>query len=65
MTTLKVKNMSCEHCVKRINEALDKAKIKHEIDLSNKSVKVEADKIRLLEVFDILEAIGYEAEVLN
>ena len=65
MTTLKVKNMSCEHCVKRINEALDSAKIKHEINLSNKTVKVEADKIELLEVFDILETLSYEAELLN
>jgi len=65
MTTLKVNNMRCEHCVKRINEALDKANIKHKIDLSNKTVKVEADKLKLLEVFDILESIGYEAEVLN
>jgi len=65
MTTLEVKNMNCEHCVKRIRKALDEAKIKHGINLSNKTVKVDVDKIRLLEVFDILEAIGYEAEVLN
>jgi len=65
MTTLKVNNMSCEHCVKRISEALDSAKIKHEINLSNKTVKVEADKIELLEVFDILETLSYEAELLN
>ncbi|MCK9190796.1 MAG: heavy-metal-associated domain-containing protein [Sphaerochaetaceae bacterium] len=65
MTTLKVNNMTCEHCVKRINEALDEAKIKHEINLSDKSVKVEADKMELLEVFDSLESMGYEAEVVK
>jgi copper chaperone len=65
MTTLKVNNMTCEHCVKRINDALDEAKIKHEINLSDKSVKVEADKMELLEVFDSLESMGYEAEVVK
>lgn len=65
MTTLKVNNMTCEHCVKRINEALNEAKIKHEINLSDKSVKVEADKMELLEVFDSLESMGYEAEVVK
>jgi copper chaperone len=65
MTTLKVNNMTCEHCVKRINDALDEAKIKHEINLSDQSVKVEADKMELLEVFDSLESMGYEAEVVK
>lgn len=40
MTTLKINNTSCEHCVKRINEVLNKAKIMHKIDLKTKSVKV-------------------------
>ena len=38
MTKLKVTNMSCEHCVKRIDEALNKVNIEHQINLSDKTV---------------------------
>ena len=33
MTTLDVKEMSCNHCVERIGKALETAGIKHSIDL--------------------------------
>lgn len=36
-----VKDMQCAHCAKRIDQALNDAGIKHEVNLENKSVSVE------------------------
>ncbi len=41
MTTLKVKEMSCNHCVERIGKALEAAGIKHSIDLAAKTVVID------------------------
>jgi copper chaperone len=65
MTTIKVSNMSCEHCVKNINEALEKLKLEHEVDLNQKTLKVEADKLQLFDVFEALDEMGYDAEKID
>lgn len=36
MKTFKVPEMHCEHCVARINKALEGAGISHEVDLDKK-----------------------------
>lgn len=60
MVTLKVPDMHCEKCVTRIHETLEKAQIKHEISLDEKTVAVEqgdVDKTR-----SELEEIGFSSK---
>jgi len=62
MVKLKVKDMMCEHCVNKIDNALKVENIKHEINLEDKIVSVDVDNMQLLEVLEKLEKLGYSAE---
>jgi copper chaperone CopZ len=57
---IKVVNMSCEHCVSKIHQALKLAKIKHKINLSTKTVTVK-DEERTSAIENITK-IGYIVE---
>ncbi len=59
MTILKVDDMHCEMCVKRISNALTEANIKFEVSLSSKTVEVEDSKIAL--AIDELDDLGFDA----
>ncbi|WP_310602826.1 heavy-metal-associated domain-containing protein [Anaerosporobacter sp.] len=61
MTTLKVKEMSCNHCVGRIDTVLTEAGIAHSIQLDNKTVTIEnaSDVAKAIEEMD---DIGFTAE---
>ena len=59
MKELKVPEMHCQMCVKRINDALTAAKIPHEVDLETKTVKVAED--RIAEAISELDDLGFEA----
>jgi copper chaperone CopZ len=65
MTTIKVNNMSCGHCVKNIDNALQKLKLEHEINLEQKTLKVEANNLELFDVFEALDEMGYDAEKIE
>jgi copper chaperone len=65
METIKVNNMTCEHCVKRIDEALKKLNLDHSIKLETKTVEVDANKLQLFEVFEALDEMGYEADIVK
>ena len=41
MKTLNVADMKCPNCVKKIDEALTKADLKHEINLDSKTVSID------------------------
>lgn len=60
MTTLKTEEMSCNHCVERIQSALKKASIAHEISLENKTVLIE-DSDCVSKAVDILDDLGFSA----
>lgn len=60
MKTLKVPDMHCEMCVKRISNALREAGVEFEIDLKEKTVDVEEAKLRL--AIDELSDLGFEAK---
>lgn len=64
MTTLNVKEMSCNHCVERIHKALEAAKIEHSVDLETKTVQVEGGKDCVATAIEELEDIGFTAEVV-
>ncbi|WP_317856169.1 heavy metal-associated domain-containing protein [Chakrabartyella piscis] len=59
MKTLKVADMHCEMCVKRISNALTEAKIAFEVDLANQTVSVEESKVA--EAVEELDDLGFEA----
>lgn len=53
---ISVPDMHCEKCVKRITEALNKAKIESEVNLQTKSVDIKNDidfETALNEIYDL------------
>lgn len=61
MTTLNVKEMSCSHCVDRINKVLDAADIKHVINLEHKTVSIEGCDECVKRAIEELDDIGFTA----
>lgn len=58
---LSVPDMSCQHCVNRISNALENLGVEDfEIDLENKKVTVETKDIG--SVISVLDDAGYPAE---
>lgn len=57
-----VEGMSCNHCVKAIEGALEKIDVKAKIDLAGKSVSVEFDeeKVTLAQIKEVVEEQGYD-----
>lgn len=60
MKILKVEDMHCEMCVKRISNALTQANIKFEIDLPAKTVSVEESKVE--QAIEELDDLGFDCE---
>ena len=62
---LKIPNMSCKHCVMRIEEAIKSVGAEGKADLETKTAVVEFDpgKVRLEEIVKAIERYGYEVEV--
>lgn len=55
MTKLSVPNMSCMHCVMKIEKTLKDNKIVGKVDLKTKTVEVDKEK----EAREVLAKIGY------
>lgn len=62
MQTLKVKEMSCNHCVERIHKALEAVDIKHTIDLDSKTVTIDGCDNCIKTAIEELADIGFTAE---
>ena len=60
MVTLKIPDMHCEKCVARIHETLEKTQIKHEIDLSKKTVTVPDESVEKAK--SELDEIGFTSK---
>lgn len=60
MVVLKVEDMSCNHCVERIHNVLEEAKIKHSIELETKTVTVENDT-EVEKAIEEMDDIGFDA----
>ncbi len=62
---LKIPNMSCKHCVMRIEKAIKSVGAEGKADLETKTTVVEFDpgKVRLEEIIKAIERYGYEVEV--
>lgn len=63
MTTLNVKEMSCNHCVERIGKALEAAGIRHSIDLETKTVTIDGCESCVKTAIAELDDIGFTATV--
>lgn len=60
MTTLNIKEMSCNHCVQRIDTLLEGLKVEHSVKLEDKTVTITDDAAVDL-VIDELSDIGFTA----
>lgn len=61
MTKLHVKEMSCNHCVGRIDKVLGEAGITHTVTLEDKSVTIEGDEAIVQKAIEELDDIGFTA----
>lgn len=61
MTVLKAEEISCNHCVERIDKALTEAEIKHEISLENKTVTIDGCDHCVASAKEILDDLGFSA----
>ena len=63
MAILKVADMHCEMCVKRITNTLNEAGLKFEVSLNDKIVKVDGSDADVKKAITELDDIGFEATV--
>ncbi len=61
MTTLKVPDMNCEHCVSRISKALEEQKLNFKVSLSDKTVDIDGDETAVKSAYSVLDDIGDNA----
>lgn len=61
MTTLNIKEMSCNHCVQRIGALLDELGIKHTISLETKTVTIDGSEDVVAKAISELDDIGFTA----
>ncbi len=59
---IKVNDMHCESCVKRINNALNQTGINFTVDLENKTVTVDGCEHCLATALTELEDLGFTPE---
>lgn len=62
MKTLNVPDMQCQNCVKKIDEALTKSDLKHEIHLESKTVSIDGCDKCLAKAYDIVKELGFTPE---
>ena len=62
MTTIKVPDMMCENCVKRITTALTEAELKFEVSLADKTVTIDGCDNCVKTAMTELEDLGFSPE---
>lgn len=62
MTTIKVPDMMCENCVKRITNALTEAELKFNVSLAEKTVTIDGCQHCVKTAMDELEDLGFSPE---
>ncbi len=63
MTILNIKEMSCNHCVQRINALLENLSIKHSISLEDKTVTIDGSLDEIKRAIEELDDIGFTATI--
>ena len=64
MKTIKVPDMMCENCVKRITNALTEAELKFTVSLERKTVAVDGGDHCVRTAMEELEDLGFTPEVV-
>lgn len=62
MTVLKVPDMHCENCVRRITEALTEEKLHFSVSLPDRTVSVEGGDAAVEKAIEAMDDLGFEAE---
>jgi len=62
MTVLKVPDMHCEMCVKRITNAFTEAKLNFSVSLDDKTVSIDGDESAVKKAVSELDDLGFSAE---
>lgn len=60
MVVLKIKEMSCNHCVERIHKLLEELNVEHDIQLESKTVTLK-EGANIDVVISELDDIGFTA----
>ena len=63
MPTISVPDMMCEHCVKRITNALTEAELKFTVSLDTKTVSIDGCQHCVATAVSELEDLGFSPEV--
>lgn len=64
MKTFRCEEMMCDHCVARINAALEEAGIGHQVNLETKTVRIDDCDNCEVKAVEILEDLGFSAEAV-
>lgn len=62
MITLRIPDMHCENCVKRITGALTAAKLSFEVSLPDRAVEIEGSEASAAAAKAAIAALGYTVE---
>lgn len=62
MTTLKVPDMHCNMCVKRITDTLNNVNLKFTVSLDDKTVTIDGDEAAVATAKSELDEIGFPVE---
>jgi len=60
MKKIIVENMSCVHCVRKIQKSLDEHNVKGNIDLIKKQVEVHDNDLKI--AIEAIKAVGYKVK---
>ncbi|MDD6478301.1 MAG: heavy-metal-associated domain-containing protein [Oscillospiraceae bacterium] len=60
---ISVQDMHCEHCVKRIDTALEEAGLSYDISLEDKTVSITGCEKCLEKAVSAIEDLGFTPEV--
>jgi copper chaperone len=63
MTVIKVPDMHCEMCVKRITKAMSEANLNFTVSLENKTVSIDGDEMALKQALLELDDLGFSPEI--
>ena len=63
MKTISVPDMMCEHCVQRITDALNAAKLNFTVDLNSKTVQIDGCEMCAKTAAEELEDLGFTPEI--
>lgn len=65
MKVFKCEEMMCDHCVSRIDGALTKAGLEHQVNLADKTVTIGGCENCARQAAEILDDLGFTPQEIN